>query len=486
MRETEALGPFDDHDGGSVILAQIERAYPAMLRIVFALHRHFECRVYSVGMDGSSRTNRSSDIALKALAVVGAGAVALHGARLALRLFGPTLPYTMPQPPNHPLDSEEFVRFLSVTTGATQYRDTRIEVLKNGEEFYPAQLDAIRSAKKNVNLLTYEFLEGEATKRFLDALTERSRAGVEVKLVVDAVGSFATRDSYFDELRGAGGRMSWYHPLGWNTWPHMDHRTHRKVMTVDGKTGFVGGAGVADQWLKRGPWGRAWRDTMLRVEGGAVAGLVSVFSENWLESSGEILSGPEQFPPPVEAGKSTCLVVNSTPHGGSTRARVLFQTLLDCSRETIRFVTPYFLPDRSARLALVRAMKKRNVRVQILTAGLRSDHTSITRLSEARVVPLLKAGAEIHEYQPGMIHAKLMTIDGLWSVAGSTNFDHRSFALNDEVNIASLDRDLAARLNEDFAEDVARSSQLTLEKLRRRSVPVRIAGGLDDLVSREE
>ncbi len=437
-------------------------------------------------MDRPPRTTRPSDIALKALAVIGAGSIVLHGSRLLVRLFGPTLPYTMPQPPNDPVDSEEFVRFLSITAGSTVFRDTRIEVLKNGAEFYPAELDAIRSATENVNLLFYEFLPGEITKQFVDALTERARAGVKVKLIVDAIGSVGTRDSYFDGLRAAGGRMNWYHPLRWNTWPYMDRRTHRKVMIADGKIGFIGGAGVADQWLIPGPSEPPWRDTMLRVEGSAVAGLISVFSENWLECSGEVLSGPGQFPPVESPGNSTCLVVNSTPHGGSTRARVLFQTLLDCSRETIRFVTPYFLPDHSARRAIIRAMKQRNVRVQILTAGSRSDHPSITRLSEARVLPLLKAGAEIHEYQPGMIHAKLMTIDGIWSVAGSTNFDHRSFALNDEVNIAVLDRDLAARLNEDFAGDVARSAPLTAEQLLRRSVSVRIADRLENLISREE
>ncbi|MEO7143701.1 MAG: phospholipase D-like domain-containing protein [Bryobacteraceae bacterium] len=420
------------------------------------------------------------------LAIVGAGAIVLHGARLLLKLFGPNLPYGMPQPPNEPLDSKEFVRFLSITTNAAFHRDTKIEVLLNGNEFYPAELDVIRGAQKNVNLLFYEFVKGDVADQFIEALTERARAGVDVKLVVDAMGSFGARDSYFDGLRAAGGQMVWYHALGWDTWTHMDNRTHRKVMTADGEIGFIGGAGVADHWMKAGKWGPAWRDTMLRVEGSAVAGLVSVFSENWLECSGEMLSGAAQFPLLGNPGQATALVINSTPHGGSTRARTLFQTLLDCARHSIRITTPYFLPDRSALHALVRAMHKRNVSVQILTAGPGSDHPSTARLSEALALGLLKSGAEIYEYQPGMIHAKLMTIDGMWSVAGSTNFDHRSFALNDEVNLAVLDPDLAASLDRDFTNDLARSLRRTVQKSMNRSMSVRVMNNLGWLVRREE
>lgn len=429
--------------------------------------------------------SRSSHPVRNTLAVVGAAALALHGGRLISKLLGPALPYGMPQPPNDALDSEEFVRFLSITTNAACHRNNRIEVLRNGEEFYRAELDVIRGARKTLNLLFYEFLMGDVAAQFLDALTERARAGVKVKLIVDAIGSFATRDSYFSGLRAAGGRVEWYHALGWRTWPQMDNRTHRKVIISDGEIGFVGGAGVADCWMKAGAEGPAWRDTMLRVEGSAVGGLVSVFSENWADCSGDILSGGEQFPLPGAPGSATCLVITSTPHGGSTRARTLFQTVIDCARNCIRITNPYFLPDRSARKAIIRAMQKRNVSVQILTAGSRSDHRSLAKLSEAMTLGLLKAGAEIYEYQPGMIHAKLMTIDGQWSVAGSTNFDHRSFALNDEVNIATLDRDLAMRLDRDFEDDLSRSVRRTVKSSMERSASVRLMDRVTGILSRE-
>ncbi len=433
----------------------------------------------------SASTASGSHKLLATLAAVGVGAIVLHGSRLALKIFGPNLPYGMPQPPNDPLDSDEFVRFLAITTSAGEQRNTRIEVLQNGENFYPAELAAIRAATKNVNLLFYEFARGDVADQFLEALIERCRAGVKVKLVVDAMGSFGTKDSYFDGLRAAGGRMKWYHAVGWDTWTHMDNRSHRKLLIVDGAIAFVGGAGIADHWMRSGAWGPAWRDTMLRVEGSAVGALLSVFSENWAECSGEILSGADQFPLLGNPGRSKSLVINSTPHGGSTRARLLFQTLLDCACSKIRITNPYFLPDRSARKAIIRAMHERNVHVQIITDGPCSDHPSITRLSEAMSLALMKAGAEIYEYQPAMIHAKLMTIDSLWSVAGSTNFDHRSFAVNDEVNIAVLDRDLAERIETDFDNDLKSCVRRTVKHAVERSVAVKLADKVSGLGSRE-
>lgn len=433
------------------------------------------------------RRSRARDTAVRTLAVVGAGALALHGSRLFLNLAGPTLPYTLHPVPADALDSERFVQFLSVITDAPLHNGTRIDVLKNGAAFYPAELEAIRHARTSINLEFYEFLAGEVAREFLDALAGRARAGVAVKMVVDAAGSFATRDTCFDGLRAAGGRVQWYRPLRWDTWPNMNNRTHRKLLVVDGAVGFIGGAGVADHWLL--PKGRTgvWRDTMVRVEGTAVAGLASVFAENWLECSGEILAGADQFPFRDAPGQtSPCLVINSTPAGGATRARILFQTLIDCARETIRITTPYFLPDRSARHALVRAVRERKVRVQVLTAGAHSDHPAVRRLSRSLDLKLLQAGAEVYEYRPSMIHAKLMTVDGKWSVVGSTNFDHRSFALNDEVNLAVLGRELAARIDQDFEADLAESTRLSMDALRARSFSAEAVAELGWVFRREE
>jgi cardiolipin synthase A/B len=279
--------------------------------------------------------------------------------------------------------------------------------------------------------------------------------------------------------------MCWYHPLfRWNTWPKANNRTHRKLLIIDGETGFIGGAGIADQWLYETEV-PVWRDTVFCVEGEAVAGLISAFCENWLESSGEILSSSKQFgfrslPEGVES-----FVVSSTPHGGGTQARILFQALINSARHTIRITTPYFLPDRSARQALIAAIQERGVEIQILTAGARIDHPLIRRLSHRSVRRLLEAGAEIYEYEPSMIHAKLMTVDGMWNVVGSTNFDHRSFALNDEVNLAVLDRELAATIEADFFEDLKQSDKLSLSNLEQDWLSSEDESVLDHILKQE-
>jgi cardiolipin synthase A/B len=409
------------------------------------------------------RRNCKSHPATRGLAALGVGAVVFFGARFLIEYFGPAVPYAMPDRTTAALDSEEFIQFLSLVTGGTR-RHSRISRLKNGVEFFPAYLDAIRRAKDAINLEFYQFEEGRIGDEIVAALTERAEAGVQVRIILDAMGSFGTRSSYFDRLRAAGGQMCWYHPMQWNSWPKLNNRTHRKLLIVDGETGFIGGAGIADHWLYDTSV-PVWRDTVFCVEGEAVAGLISAFCENWLESSGQILSGSRQFgfrslPEGVES-----FVVSSTPHGGGTQARILFQALINSARSTIRITTPYFLPDRSARQALIEAIQKRGVTVQILTAGPRIDHPMIRRLSHRSVRRLLQAGAEIYEYEPAMIHAKLMTVDGLWNVVGSTNFDHRSFALNDEVNLAVLDRELAATIEGDFFDDLVQSRRLTLPEL---------------------
>ncbi|HEX4067289.1 MAG TPA: phospholipase D-like domain-containing protein [Acidobacteriaceae bacterium] len=402
----------------------------------------------------------------RGLAVVGAGALVLGAATVAMDLFGSALPYSIKEKLDCALDSDEFVQFLSAVTDGT-VRRARVTRLRNGEEFYPAQLEAIRGARKAVNLEQYEFEEGQVSRAFLDALTERARAGVEVRLTVDAAGSFHTRDSYFDGLRAAGGQMRWYHPLRPSQWQELNNRTHRKLLVVDGETGFIGGAGIADYWRYSSAKVPAWRDTMFCMEGAGVAGLISTFSENWLESSGEILSGEKQFGFEAKAEGPRGFVVLSTPHGGGTQARILFQALIKSARKSLRITTPYFLPDRSARAALIEAAR-RGIAVQILTAGPHIDHPMVRKLSRQSSRRLLEAGAEIFEYQPAMIHAKLMTVDGEWSVAGSTNFDHRSFALNDEVNLAVLDRDVAAGIERDFEEDLRESRRLTPAMLAER------------------
>ena len=262
--------------------------------------------------------------------------------------------------------------------------------------------------------------------------------------------------------------MYFYHPLRWNTWQRVNNRTHRKLIVVDGRIGFIGGAGIADHWLKSTDQGPTWRDTVFQVGGDAVGGLVSTFAQNWLDVSGAILSGPENYECDKKKGPLS-FVVASTPRDGGTQARVLFQALIQCAKHSICITTPYFLPDRSARRALIQAVK-RGVKVKVLTAGPHIDHPMVRTLSHHSTRRVVEAGVEIYEYQPSMIHAKLLTVDGQWSVIGSANFDHRSFALNDEVNMAIMDRGLASIIDADLEEDLTRSKRVTLEMLNHLSM----------------
>lgn len=419
-------------------------------------------------------------------------AIVAQSLLLFLALFEPGLDYKIEQPAHlsRP-DSEEFMRILEALTDAHVTRHSSIEVFTNGENYYEAELAAIRRAEHNINLEAYIFQKGRVGDEFVKVLTERARAGVQVNLVLDAIGSFASWDSYFKELRAAGGRVCWYHPFKWYTLPRINNRTHRELIIIDGRVGFLGGAGFADHWrypVKDHP---RWRDTMFRVEGEAVANLQATFAENWLEASGEILAHKDYFPEDKaqeeEAACTPSLVVNSSPSAGrSTRARILFQMLLASAQESILITTPYFLPDRSARAEMVRAIRERGVKIQIIVPGKKSDH-ALTRNSSRRLYgDLLAAGAKIYEYHPTMVHAKTLVVDGMWSVVGSTNFDNRSFGINDEVNLAAFDEKLSARITEDFERDRAESQAVSYEEWRRRSIFERIHELFGMLLERQQ
>ena len=399
-------------------------------------------------------------------------AIAAAALVIFVSLFGPGLSYKISATSSEDNTSEEFLHVLGCLTDSKVNSAPTPTVLTNGDQFYEEELRAIAAAQQSVNLEAYILEPGEIARRYVDALTERARAGVKVNVVLDALGSASTKDSYFANFQQAGGKLSWYNAASWNKLPRYNHRTHRELLVIDGRLGFIGGAGIADHWYKGSRKHPRWRDTMVRVEGPAVANLQATFAENWLESCGDVLTGREYFPPiPSDDKQGVALVINSTPsYGGATRARLLFQMLLASAKHSIHITTPYFLPDHSMTNELVRAMRERGVAVTLLVPGKRSDHLLTRSSSRMGYGKLLKNGAEIFEYQPAMIHAKILLIDGLWSVVGSTNFDNRSFGLNDEVNLAVRDPALVDRLESDFARDMAQSTRVTYDDWRKRPV----------------
>ncbi|HWG19072.1 MAG TPA: phospholipase D-like domain-containing protein [Terracidiphilus sp.] len=406
--------------------------------------------------------------------VVGLLALALMGTHILGGIFGPTPRYQITGAEELPAnDSAQFLTLLESLVDAQANRTGNFDILTNGPCFYPAALDAIRGAQRSVNLEAYVFHKSKIARLYVEALAERARAGVHVNVVLDAFGSMTVPDSFFRPLVDAGGKVARYNALAWYRLLLIDNRTHRELLIVDGRIGFLGGAGIADQWYTGVKQNPRWRDTMVCVEGEAVPNLQATFSENWLAASGELLVGEAYFPHIDCPHPTTALVVNSTPTvGGSTRARVLFQLLLASARETISITTPYFLPDKSLMQELCRAID-RGVRVRVLVPGRKSDHLLTRSTSRGGYGALLRAGAEVYEYQPSMIHAKVLCVDGLWTVVGSTNFDNRSFGINDEVNLAVRDAAVARRLESDFKTDLRQSQRVSLEDWRRRPVSER-------------
>ncbi len=388
---------------------------------------------------------------------------------IIVAFFGPSPKYKISLPGSESLTSDQFLWNLEAITDAKLNRCNKMDVFTNGDHFYEAELQAISQAKKNINLEAYIFQEGEISKRFVDALTERARAGVAVKVTIDGLGSISTKNTYFSGLEKAGGKFSWYHPMRWYNLPHYNNRTHRELMVIDGTIAFIGGAGIADHWYKQTSKDQPrWRDTMVRVEGDAVPNLQATFAENWLESCGELIAGPDYFPIIKRDQAQSAMIVNSTPSaGGSTRARILMQSLIASAHKSILITTPYFLPDVSMQNEIVRA-QQRGVEVKLITPGKKSDHLLTRSSSELSYGKLLKAGVQVFEYQPAMIHAKILIVDGVWSVVGSTNFDNRSFGLNDEVNMAVFDESFATRLAEDFARDLAQSQSISYDEWAHR------------------
>ncbi len=421
------------------------------------------------------------------VAILAAIALVFFLSSLLGGLIGPIPRYKLTNVDDLPAnDSERFLEIVEALTDAELNRTGNLEVLTNGPSFYPAELDAIRGATQSINLEAYIFQKSEIARLYVEALTERASAGVQVNLVLDAFGSAGTGRSFFRPLLDAGGKVNWYNSPRWDRLMHMDNRTHRELMIVDGKIGFIGGAGIADQWYSGAHGQPRWRDSVVRVEGEGVSNLQATFAENWLAASGELLTGNAYFPLIQNDHPLISLVVNSTPTvGGSTRARILFQLLLASARHTISITTPYFLPDKSLTQELCNAVE-RGLRVRILVPGRKSDHMVTRSTSRAGYGELLKAGAEVYEYHPAMIHAKVLSVDGLWVVVGSTNFDNRSFGINDEVNLAVRDTAVAVLLENDTALDIEESRRISLEEWNHRPITERATELMGILIERQQ
>jgi cardiolipin synthase len=411
-----------------------------------------------------------------------AGAVFLTWLVLVF-LFTPHINYHLSRRAS--VHADDFLYTLQSTCQAALHHGNQVTIYTNGSEFYPAMLDAIRNATRSVNMECYIFQPGRIADQFIDALSDRARKGLNVTIVVDAIGSFNLWGRPVRRLRAAGCRIESYQRLRWYSLARFNNRTHRELLIVDGRVAFAGGAGIADWWAYPKGGRPAWRDTMARFEGPIVAALQGVSAENWLECCGEILTGPEYFPNLDKAGETTAFVIRSSPSDRATASRVTFQLLMEGADRDVRISTPYFLPDRALRRALVE-IASRGVTVSVIVPGRRTDQRWVRLASRRMWGQLLAAGVQIYEYHATMTHVKVMIIDGLWAVLGTTNIDNRSFEHNDEVNVGLRDTAVAARLMEDYKRDLEQCQQITLERWQRRPVWEKIAGPFVWIREREQ
>jgi cardiolipin synthase len=428
---------------------------------------------------------------LNFFAILAVLALVILGVLLFLVLFEPGLDYKVNvELPSS--DSKNFLALLAAVIDEPILEVLDFQVLKNGSSFYSAELEAIRQAKASIHLEAFIFHANPIGEQFVEALAIRASEGIKVRVIVDAVGSMLTRDRFFNRLREAGGCVEWYQPLRWYTLKRYNNRTHRELLVIDGKTAFIGGAGIAAAWDEGTHGLPPWRDTMVRVDGPTAAALQTVFIENWLESSGEILADETVFPignrfeqPTVSEERLSLVVASSPTAGRGARARILFQLLIAAARTSIYINSPYFLPDRAMRRELIDA-SARGVKITVIVPGKFNNHLLARVTSRRYYGELISAGIELHEYQPGMIHAKTLMIDGIWSVIGSTNFDSRSFELNDEVNLAVMDRKIADRLALDFNVDLQLSRKVDLREWERRPVSERLMSSIGMVLERQE
>ncbi|MBC7742301.1 MAG: cardiolipin synthase [Bdellovibrionaceae bacterium] len=360
------------------------------------------------------------------------------------------------------IQSEHFARVLSDLMGPPLTSGNKVLGLYNGEQIFPAMLKAIESAQKTITFESYIYWSGDIGKKFSDALSARARAGVKVHVLVDWVGSTKIDEAYVAEMKEAHVEVERYHALSWYNLSRLNNRTHRKILVVDGRIGFTGGVGIADEWNGNGLKSDQWRDTHFQVEGPVVAQMQAAFMDNWLKLRPEVHQAPEYFPVLEPQGESYAQMFKSSSGEGGSSVRLMYLLAIASARKSIYLESAYFIPDSQTIDDLVKA-RARGVEVQIIVPGPYTDSIVVRHASRGQWEKLLQAGVKFFEYQPALFHCKVLIIDQYFVSVGSTNFDERSFRLNDEANLNILDADFASKEYQAFVEDLKRSKVVTLE-----------------------
>ncbi len=379
------------------------------------------------------------------------------------------------------LDSPDFAHELGALLGPQFIGGNRVQVLRNGDEIFPAMLDAINAAKTSITFETYIYWSGDIGQAFAAALTARARSGVKVHVLLDWVGSAKMAPALIDQMKAAGVQVQQFHPPHWSRLGRLNNRTHRKLLVVDGQIAFTGGVGIAPQWTGNAQDPAHWRDSHFKVQGPVVAQMQSVFLDNWIKVTGNVLNGPAYFAPLAPVGNSAAQMFSSSPTGGSESMQLMYLLSITAASRSIDLSAAYFVPDTLAVQALTSAMQ-RGVKLRIVVPGGHIDSETVRSASRATWGPLLAAGATIAEYQPTMYHCKVMIVDGLLVSVGSTNFDNRSFRLNDEATLNVLDAGFAQQQTAVFEQDLALARAISFAEWQDRPWREKAAERLASLI----
>jgi cardiolipin synthase len=365
--------------------------------------------------------------------------------------------------------SERFVEWSAAFLTFPIFQGGEVTLLQNGDAFFPAILDAIKGAQDSVNFEVYIFEPDEIGRQFIEAFKERARAGVEVRLLLDGFGAMKMTKRYRDDLQRAGVKISRFRPLSLRSLVRFYKRTHRRAIVVDGRVGFTGGAAVSAKWKGNVTNEHEWRDSMTRVTGPLVAGIQSAFAGNWVYCCGEVIAGPRFFPHLDRSDGPCSLSVVSSPSDALQPIRLLFWLSFINARQRLWICNSYFIPDHRLRAAVIERSRA-GVDVRILVPGNETDAVPVQAAGRSYYEELLAAGVRIFEYEPAMMHAKTVVVDGAWSVVGSANLDERSMELNEENVLGIADRDFARAIEEGVAADLERSSEIHLDEWRKRPI----------------
>jgi cardiolipin synthase len=381
----------------------------------------------------------------------------------------------------------QFQHTVSNLLGPPLVPGNKTTTLLNGDQIFPAMLSAIASAQKTITFETYVFWDGTTGKKFADALCERAQAGVKVHVLVDWIGGAQINSDDWKRMKKAGVILYKHHVFHFYdpfSWGEIDRRTHRKLLVIDGKHGFTGGVGIADMWNGNAQDKDHWRDTHFKVEGPVVNQLQAAFIDNWMQTTGVVLDGDEYFPKIEPAGNQLAQVFASSPRGGADTMQLLVLHSIAHAHKSIKIESAYFVPDDLTIDMLAKAAN-RGVKVEIIVPGHETDQKEVRMASRASWGKLLRAGIEIHEYQPTMMHCKILIVDDLWTSVGSCNIDNRSFKINDEANLNILDKDFAAEQTRIFEEDKSKSKRITHEDWKNRPLLEKITAPLPSLFKHE-